>query len=219
MFHSGIHEFFRILESGSNNIEFRSKVMISLTLATSARQGEIAALEVRHFDFERNGVHILQALSVKKGEGTVLKETKNKRKRFITLPSNIMDMVKILIDERENELELAGEFREWQKNVFLFGNEFGKPIRPDSISQWWIRFCESDNFKALGLKKIRFHDLRHSSLTFLSRTGLRAKAVQERAGHARIGTTFDIYGHALPEEEQEAAGFIGGIFDNDESKG
>ncbi|MFD2133785.1 hypothetical protein ACFSKI_21470 [Pseudogracilibacillus auburnensis] len=30
------------------------------------------------------------------------------------------------------------------------------------------------------------------------------KAVQERAGHAKMGTTFDIYGHALPEEDQEA---------------
>ncbi|MBO1002680.1 hypothetical protein [Pseudogracilibacillus auburnensis] len=29
------------------------------------------------------------------------------------------------------------------------------------------------------------------------------KAVQERAGHAKMGTTFDVYCHALPEEDQE----------------
>lgn len=29
--------------------------------------------------------------------------------------------------------------------------------------------------------------------------GTRAKVVQERAGHARIGTTYDIYGHVLQE--------------------
>ncbi|GIN22866.1 tyrosine-type recombinase/integrase [Siminovitchia fordii] len=51
---------------------------------------------------------------------------------------------------------------------------------------------QSNEFKELGLKRIRFHDLRHSSLTYLSTKGIRPKAVQKRAGHTRIVTTFDI---------------------------
>ncbi|MBM7679673.1 tyrosine-type recombinase/integrase [Gracilibacillus alcaliphilus] len=121
-------------------------------------------------------------------------------------------MIKKIIHIKKQELFKAGDKREWKDHTFLFSNEFGKPLRPDSISQWWIRFKESDKFKTLGLESIRFHDLRHSSLTFLSSRGLRLKKVQDRAGHAKMGTTFDIYGHSLPEEDFEAAGYVEEMF-------
>lgn len=70
----------------------------------------------------------------------VLKETKNKRKRFISLPKVVMDMIKKIIHIKKQELFKAGDKREWKDHTFLFSNEFGKPLRPDSISQWWIRF-------------------------------------------------------------------------------
>lgn len=200
-------------------MDYRHKVLLYVALSSSARQGEIAALEEKHCDFERSGVHINQALTVKKSVGVAIKETKNKSKRFITLPSSVMDMIKKLIHIRKQELLAAGNKRVWEDHLFLFGDEFGRPIRPDSISQWWRRFVNSERFKSIGLDTIRFHDLRHSSLTFISQMGARPKLVQERAGHARIGTTFDIYGHALPEEDQEAASFIENMFPNQNKAG
>lgn len=187
------------------NIEFRWEVLIAIALTSSARQGEIGALEEKHVDFKRGGIHIHQALTLKKGIGVALKSTKTKQKRFVSLPNAIMTMLEKLIEIRKHEVSEVGDLRVWKDHLFLFGDVFGKPIRPDSISQWWSRFVESDQFKELGLKKIRFHDLRHSSLTYLSTKGIRTKAVQKRAGHARIGTTFDIYGHTLIEEDREAA--------------
>ncbi|WP_407702987.1 tyrosine-type recombinase/integrase [Virgibacillus tibetensis] len=59
---------------------------------------------------------------------------------------------------------------------------------------------------------MRFHDLRHSSLTYLSYKGLRAKAVQERAGHARFSTTHDLYGHFLEDEDNEAVSYLDELF-------
>lgn len=56
---------------------------------------------------------------------------------------------------------------------------------------------KSDKFKELGLKEMRFHDLRHFSLTLLI-----------RAAHS----TFNIYGHALMEEERKATELIGNLF-------
>lgn len=200
------------------NVEFSKQVLIAIALTSSARQGEIAALEEKSCDFTRGGIHITQSLAVQKGKGVVLKGTKNKQQRFLPLPDQVMDMIKKLLHIRKQEVFKAGELREWPNHLFLFANEFGKPIRPDSISQWWMRLVRSERFKSLGLKPIRFHDLRHSSLTYLSSRGLRPKAVQERAGHTRIDTTFDFYGHVLPEENLEAVNYLSDIFENTAEK-
>lgn len=196
----------------SLKVEFSKRTLVAIALSSSARQSEIGALEEKHCDFDRGGIHIKQSLTLKTGEGVILKGTKNKRTRFITLPEEVMKMIKKLLHTRKQEIFMAGEKREWPDHLFLFANEFGKPYRPDSLSQWWSRFTKSEGFKSLGLEAIRFHDLRHSSLTYLSSRGLRLKAVQERAGHAKMGTTFDIYGHTLPEEDIEAALYSSEIF-------
>lgn len=197
-----------------NMLNFRWKVLVSIALSSSARQGEIAAIEEKYCDLEKGGIYIKQALTTVKGKGVTLKETKNKKDRFIKLPEVVMDMIKKLIHIRRQEAFKAGEYREWPEHLFLFADEFGKPIRPDSISQWWRRFMNSKDFKKLKLKRIRFHDLRHSSLTYLSYKGLRAKAVQERAGHARFSTTHDLYGHLLEDENDEAVNYLEELFKN-----
>ena len=49
------------------------------------------------------------------------------------------------------------------RNIFfIFSNEFGKPYRPDSISQWWDHFTKRNP----DLPRIRFHDLRHTSALY-----------------------------------------------------
>lgn len=200
------------------NVALDKRLLVAIALSSSARQGEVAALEERHIDFDRCGIHIKQALTLKKGVGVQLKETKNKRTRFISLPNEVMDMIQKRLHLRRQETFKSGDKREWPDHLFLFASEYGKPVRPDSISQWWSRFTKSDDFKTLGLEVIRFHDLRHSSLTYLSSRGLRLKAVQERAGHSKMGTTFDIYGHALPEEDLEAATYSSDLFQKTDEK-
>jgi integrase len=55
------------------------------------------------------------------------------------------------------------------------------------------------DFKALlvkaGLPMMRFHDLRHTSITLvLNEIGAPIKEAQKRAGHASPSTTINIYG-------------------------
>ncbi|WP_175616013.1 tyrosine-type recombinase/integrase [Piscibacillus halophilus] len=92
--------------------------------------------------------------------------------------------------------------------VFLFSNEIGKPIRPDSISQWWIRFKKRNN-----LGNIRFHDLRHLSVTFLIHKGLPIKTISDRARHTNIRTTMNLYGHIIVEIDELAAEHFSIFFD------
>jgi integrase len=53
---------------------------------------------------------------------------------------------------------------------------------------------------------IRFHDLRHTSATFLLTQGVHPKVVQERLGHSQIGLTMDTYSHVMPSMQKDAAG-------------
>ena len=45
------------------------------------------------------------------------------------------------------------------------------------------------------LKKIRFHDLRHSCASLLYANGVSLKEIQEWLGHSDISTTSNIYTH------------------------
>ena len=49
-----------------------------------------------------------------------------------------------------------------------------------------------------GVKRIRFHDLRHTHATLLVRAGAHLKVVQERLGQASISITSDRYSHLRP---------------------
>jgi hypothetical protein len=51
-----------------------------------------------------------------------------------------------------------------------------------------------------GLRKFRFHDLRHIFGSLLVQAGLSLAYVNEQMGHASIQVTVDTYGHLVPGE-------------------
>ena len=76
----------------------------------------------------------------------------------------------------------------------------GHPWEPDSFTGSFAVFM-----RGCGLRQVTFHSLRHSHATLLLKQGINAKIVSERLGHARVGTTLDIYSHVLPGMQDEAA--------------
>ena len=49
-----------------------------------------------------------------------------------------------------------------------------------------------------GLRKIRFHDLRHTFGSLLIQDGTSFTYVKEQMGHSSIQVTVDVYGHLVP---------------------
>jgi integrase len=49
-----------------------------------------------------------------------------------------------------------------------------------------------------GLRKIRFHDLRHTFGSLLIQDGASLAYVKEQMGHSSIQVTVDVYGHLIP---------------------
>lgn len=76
----------------------------------------------------------------------------------------------------------------------------GSPWEPDRFTDAYVAFS-----KKVGLKGIRFHDLRHSNASQLRRQGVPVKVVSARLGHSNATVTLNTYAHVLAGDDQRAA--------------
>ena len=83
----------------------------------------------------------------------------------------------------------------------------GKRIRPDFLSQHFPDFLVAHQ-----MKRIRFHDLRHSCASLLYANGVSLKEIQEWLGHSDISTTSNIYTHLDFSSKVSSANAIVSIF-------
>lgn len=183
-----------------------NSLIARITLVSGCRAGEIAALESKHLHSKKNTLFIEQSMSID-DKKLIVKSTKTDRTRSVSIPKQLMDELLRWKLFKQTQLLKAGSGRKWPDHCFLFSDESGQPRRPDSISQFWNRFIVRND-----MRKIRFHDLRHTSATLLINKGVHAKVIQERLGHSTIGTTMNVYGHVLEQADQTAATHFESLF-------
>lgn len=63
------------------------------------------------------------------------------------------------------------------------------------------------------------HECRHTFASLLIAAGVNAKAITAYLGHASIQTTFDLYGHLMPGNEDEAVALVDAYLERAESHG
>lgn len=184
------------------------QLIIKCALYGGLRRGEVLGLADDSIDFVNNSLTVRRSIQCTKSKGLVLKETKGKDARIVILPKKFMDELHDFYRKRTQLKHDMGDlwigFKDQnKKDVFLlFGDEFGNPYRPDSVSQFWGRFMNRNKEK---IKRIRFHDLRHSSASLILSEGVNMKIVQKRLGHKDIRTTLNMYSHITTEDEQKAS--------------
>ena len=74
----------------------------------------------------------------------------------------------------------------------------------------------SDHFRTMikkhKLKKIRFHDLRHSCASLLLANGVSMKEIQEWLGHSNFNLTLNVYSHQFQTAQARVAEAMDGAF-------
>lgn len=71
----------------------------------------------------------------------------------------------------------------------------GDILKPQYVTEHFKVILERN-----GLKKIRFHDLRHSCASLMLANDISMKEIQEWLGHSNISTTANIYAHVDRED-------------------
>src|SRR5690625_4422397 len=189
----------------------RQQLIVKLALFGGLRRGEVAGIASDVLDFENNKITIKRSLQHSKSGGMRLKETKEDDTRTITIPEALMKQIhEYYIRKLNLRMEMGNLWKGFKdihgNEVFmLFSNEYGVPYRPGSITRFWRRFNarNKDN-----IRRIRFHDLRHSSATIIlseSDENITMRVVQERLGHKDIKTTLRFYSHVTVEDDERAS--------------
>lgn len=73
---------------------------------------------------------------------------------------------------------------------FAFVDELGERMRANYLTSAFPKFLEDH-----GLRRMRFHDLRHSCASLLLANGVPLKHIQEWLGRSDFTTTANIYAH------------------------
>ena len=82
----------------------------------------------------------------------------------------------------------------------VFTRPDGLPLRPSDVSHVFTR-----TVRALGLPEVGVHGLRHTYATLAIRAGIPAHVISKRLGHSSVGITMDVYAHAFPSDDRDAA--------------
>ena len=89
---------------------------------------------------------------------------------------------------------------QWAGTDYLFVQNDGKPMNPDTISAWVSAFSVRR-----GLPHINPHAFRHTVASVLINNGQDIVTVSRRLGHSRTSTTLDIYSHLIAEADADAS--------------
>jgi integrase len=175
---------------------------------TGMRRGEVLGLRWRDVDLEGGRVAIVQQLS-RGAKGVAFGPPKTaKARRSVALDGVTIAAIRAH-RRRQKEERLA--FGPGYVDVDLvFARADGVALDPDGVTGAFERLV-----RRAGLPRIRLHDLRHTHATLALSAGVHPKVVQERLGHSNITTTMDVYSHAIPAMQEDAASRVAALVDGE----
>ena len=177
------------------------------------RKSELCGLQWS--DLSATGTLTVKRQLVKPGGEPIFGPVKNKSPRQLELGS---DTIELLRTHRRHQAELKLRNRQqYHDHGLIFAKEWGDltrrydtlgdPLQVNNIGQ--REFAKL--IVASGVRRIKFHGMRHTCATLLLQAGVPAYVVQKRLGHKRIEMTLSTYAHALPSMQQDAADRLGAL--------
>ena len=176
------------------------------------RRSEIVGLKWDAIDFENKTISIQHTVVSTKVDGVVTDIARDRTKtksscRTLPLIPACEQMLKKMQKEQALNRKVCGKDYCTDYLDYIYVNPMGRRIRPNFLSQHFPEFLTAHD-----VKRIRFHDLRHSCASLLYANGVSLKEIQEWLGHSDISTTSNIYTHLDFSSKVSSANAIVNIF-------
>lgn len=130
--------------------------VVVLALSTGMRHGEILNLRWSDVDLDRARI--------------ILQDTKNGERRSVPLTGHALE-----------EIERLSKVRRIDTTYLFPNSNYGEKARPYEIRKSWIAAL-----KNAGIEGFRFHDLRHSTASYLAMNGATLSEIAEVLGHKTL---------------------------------
>ena len=179
---------------------YHYKLFYVLAMYTGCRRGELCALRWKDFvlvEKYRSVLTVSRSRTVVAGQGVVEGPTKNGRSRSIALSEDITSLVQGFCYYQREIAEQHGR----ELNPYLFVNEKGQPIHPDTFTKHLRQIFEENDFP----DTFHLHTLRHYFVSTMLHEGVDKQTVAELAGHGDTSFLERTYCHPQMKLKQEAA--------------
>ena len=159
------------------------------------RRGEVLGLKWDAIDFERGTISVIRTVTTitLDGKQAEIEQQSAKTKsslRTLPLIGSFREYFLQVKEAQELNKQVCGNCYNYEYDGFVFVDELGERMRANYLTSAFPKFLESH-----GLRRMRFHDLRHSCASLLLANDVPMKQIQEWLGHSDISTTANIYSH------------------------
>lgn len=176
------------------------------------RRSEALGVRWSRIDFEKRTV-LLDTKIVEfdeNGHSVVRPEEEMKNKssrRTLPITAPVFEMLENQRAKQELYRKMFKRSYNRKFDDYVCTDQLGNIIKPSTVT---TRFGEL--LKKYGLRKIRFHDLRHTFASLLIGKDVALINVSNFLGHSDINTTANIYAHLDKASKQSSADVISNIF-------
>ena len=172
---------------------------VLITCYYGLRRSEVLGLKWNNINFSENTLTIKNTRVFYNKEIKKDRAKNNTSNRTLPLIPAVSNYLKKLQDKQnENKQLLATDYIDNGGYICCWDN--GKLYNISLVNHKLKAMLEASN-----MPHIRFHDLRHSTASFLLKQGFSLKEVSDWLGHSNIQTTANIYAHTDKEQKENIA--------------
>jgi integrase len=183
----------------------RLRTLFLVAYAVGLRRGELLGLRWADLELDTGLLHVRQTVQrLGADKGLVLGPPKSARsRRSVPVPASV------LMELRSHRVRQTAEHKEARANGhvpapqfadLVFTTSIGTPLEPSNLRRDFDTLAA-----AAGLRRIRFHDLRHTCASLLFAQGVPPRVVMDLLGHSTLSITTDLYAHVMPSTLTDAA--------------
>lgn len=184
--------------------EHRLHAAFVVAATTGMRRGELLGLRWQDVDLDAAMLSVRQQLVTLSYDLQFTEPKTPRARRTVDLDAETVRLLRRHRSRQSEERLRCGA--SYATLDLVFAKEDGTPLRPDNFSVVFQR-----EVRKTGLPPIRLHDLRHTNATLSLQAGVPPKVISDRLGHATVAFTMDVYAHAIPAMQAEAASRVGAL--------